>query len=351
MKIFLTADAELPVPPKLYGGIERIIATLAEEYRAAGHEVALMAHAESTVEVDTFFPWPGQTSTEKGDSLKNALALQKAVSSFQPDILHSFSRLLWLLPLKLSHPSLPKIMSYQREPSGRTVSLSRKIHGDQVLCFTGCSGYIADNGKARGGGNWHAIPNFVRLSDYTFSPTVKEDAPLVFLSRIEKIKGTHNAIEIAQKSGRKLIIAGNISEGPEAEKYWAEQVEPHLDDDQITYVGPVDDRQKNELLGQAAAMVVPIEWNEPFGIVFAEALACGTPVISTPNGSLPSIVDHGVHGFLISSNEEGTECINQLKDLDRSKCRKKAEAYFTSEAVTSRYLSLYEERISAGKTS
>lgn len=344
MKILLTADAELPVPPELYGGIERIIASLVEEYRALGHEVALVAHVDSIVEVDAFFPWPGKTSTRLSDSLKNALFLQHAVKEFQPDVLHSFSRLLWLLPLRLSFSKLPKVMSYQREPSGRTIRMSRKIHGDQYLNFTGCSEYIAKNGEIRGGGKWYAIPNFVKLSDYTFSSEVADDAPLVFLSRIESIKGTHNAIEIAQKSKRKLIIAGNISE--DAEAYWETQIKPHIDGEQISYVGPVNDIQKNELLGQASAMVVPIEWNEPFGIVFAEALACGTPVISTPHGSLPFIVEPGEHGYLIGDNSEGVIAVSHLPNIDRRQCRKRAEELFSSTVVAEQYLQLYREQLS-----
>ena len=103
----------------------------------------------------------------------------------------------------------------------------------------------------------------------------------------------------------------------------------------------MNDLQKNELLGQAAAMVVPIEWNEPFGIVFAEALACGTPVISSPRGALPEIVEQGRHGFLINSIEEGVAAIKQLETIDRTECRRRFEQAFSSDVIAAQYLSLY----------
>lgn len=338
----MTADAELPVPPKLYGGIERVVASLIEEYRRLGHEVGLAAHQDSAVAVDYFRPWPGLSSSAKGDSTRNALNLRRASKEFQPDILHSFSRLLWLLPLytAISATRFPLLMSYQREPSGCTVHLSNRIHGSR-LAFTGCSQQICKKGQERGGGRWSAIPNFIDPGKLKFVPSVPDDAPLVFLSRIERIKGAHQAIAIAKQSGRRLRIAGNRVEGEEGSRYWIEEIEPHLGKDGIEYVGPVDDLQKNELLGQAAAMVVPIEWDEPFGIVFAESLACGTPVISAPRGALTEIVDHGVHGFLVGNIHEGVDAVRSLSSIDRRACRQRVEERFTLEIVASQYLELY----------
>lgn len=344
LKILLTADAELPVPPKLYGGIERVIASLVEEFRRRGHEVGLVAHRESCVETDAFFPWPGLTSTSRGDSLRNALGLRNAAADFQPDILHSFSRLLWLLPFRFQTSGLkfPLVMSYQREPSGRTVELSRRIHGHR-LRFTACSEQLAEKGRQRGGGVWAAIPNFIDPAKLTFVSSVPPDAPLVFLSRIEPVKGCHNAIAIAKASGRRLLIAGNRVETGSAAGYWEAEIEPHLGKDGIEYVGTVDDAQKNELLGSAAAMVVPIEWDEPFGIVFAEALACGTPVIATPRGAVPEIVEDGVHGFHIANAAKGVEAVESIGEINRRRCREQVDRRFTVQAVANRYLEMYQD--------
>jgi len=182
------------------------------------------------------------------------------------------------------------------------------------------------------------------METYTFKPQVAEDAPLVFLSRLEPIKGVHGAIAAAQQSGRRLLIAGNRIDTPAGQDYWESQIAPHLNH-QIEYIGPVNDQQKNDLLGQAAAMIVPIEWDEPFGIVFAEALACGTPIISTPRGSLPEIVRPGMDGFLVNSVDEAVAAIHQLSSLDRHNCRQRAETHFSATAIVEQYEALYERRV------
>lgn len=338
LRILLTADAELPVPPKLYGGIERVIDVLVREFVAHGHAVALVAHGDSAAPATTLFPWPTASSLGTGNALRNGRALASAVRAFRPDVIHSHSRLLWLLSL-LGDPT-PRVMSFQREPTGRTIRWSRRLHGERLV-FTGISDYIANNGRARGGGDWTTVHNPVDASLYTFQPAVAEDAPLVFLSRIEEIKGCHNTIEIAKATGRRLIIAGNHLEVGEAGAYWRERILPEIGRNRIEHVGPVDDVQKNALLGKAAAMVVPIEWNEPFGIVFAESLACGTPVISTPRGALPEIVEDGRHGFLVNSVAEGVAAVGRLATINRADCRARVEAQFSGPVIAGRFLDLY----------
>jgi glycosyltransferase involved in cell wall biosynthesis len=255
-------------------------------------------------------------------------------------LLHSFSRILYMLPIIRS--SLPKIMSFQREPTARTVGLAAALSNGFVT-FTGCSEYICRQGKGAGG-TWRAIHNFVDTDFYQFRPTVRNDAPLIFLSRVERIKGAHTAIAVARRAGRRLIIAGNHAEsGPEFD-YWTSEIAPRLGSD-VEYVGPVDDVQKNELLGQAAAMIVPIEWNEPFGIVFAEALACGTPVISCPRGALTEIVRPGIDGFLVNTIEEACDAVAGLDRIDRSACRQRAEDCFSVPTIAAQYERLYSERI------
>jgi len=339
MRILLSADPEIEVPPKLYGGIERIVDGMARRYRSRGHTVCLVAKPGSECPVDAFYGWPGERSQSTSDTLKNMWTMSKAIRSFQPDIVHSFSRIAYLLPHLRGR--IPLIMSYQRDPTMRTVGLAVKISKPGVLTFTGCSEYIAGVGR-HAGGTWLGIPNFAEMDSLKFSPTVAADAPLVFLSRVESIKGAHWAIEIARRTGQRLIIAGNHAEFGTEGTYWKEQIEPWIGRDGIEYVGAVDDVQKNKLLGQARAMVVPIRWNEPFGIVFAESLACGTPVISCPTGSLPEIVREGVDGFLIRSIDEGCEAVGKLATIDRATCRRRAEDNYSPDVVVDRYLQLYE---------
>ena len=340
MRILLTADPEIAVPPNLYGGIERIIDGLARRLRSLGHTVCLVAKPGSTCLVDALHGWPGRESQARLDTLRNTWALCGAVRSFRPDVVHSFSRIAYLTP-HLRGP-IPLVMTYQRDPTPRAVGLAVKLAAPGMLSFTGCSDYIAACGR-RAGGNWRGIPNFADMEALRFSPSVATDAPLVFLSRVESIKGAHWAIEIARRTKRRLLIAGNHAEsGPEA-NYWRQQIAPWIGREGVEYVGPVDDLRKNSLLGQARAMIVPIQWDEPFGIVFAESLACGTPVISCPRGSLPEIVRQGVDGFLIRSIEEGCAAVEQAGALDRASCRRRAEEQYAPDVVVGRYVDLYEE--------
>jgi glycosyltransferase involved in cell wall biosynthesis len=339
MRILLTADPELPVPPRTYGGIERIVDALVRELASRGHEVALVAHPESTAPAHRFSSWSGSSSQRGWDTLKNSMTLRRAVAEFRPDLLHSFSRLMYLLPLLPRR--LPKLMSYQRQPSLRTTTWARWLSVG-TLRFTGCSEHICRTGR-QAGGDWTAIPNFVDLERYTFQPVVPSDAPLVFLSRVEPIKGAHLAIESARRAGKRLLIAGNHAEDGENGRYWNEQIRPWLGRDGVEYVGPVDDRQKNELLGLASAMLVPVQWEEPFGIVFVEALACGTPVISTPRGALPEIVRHGKEGFLCQTVDEMVAAVDRISTIQRQTCRERVERAFSTERVAGQYETLYHQ--------
>jgi len=339
MRILLTADPEIRVPPDLYGGIERIVDALVRIYRELGHEVGLVAREGSTSPATRFYAWSGGASRGTGNMLRNMNALRNVVRDFQPEVLHSFSRLaymLLLLPTKL-----PKVMSYQRHTGGRQVSWGAKLAGRSLL-FTGCSDFICRQGRPSGG-HWKAIPNFVEPEKFTFVPSVPDDAPLVFLSRLDRVKGADTAIAIARRAGRKLILAGNHAmRGPDYD-HWKTEIKPQLGRDGIEYAGEVDDRAKNELLGRAAALLVPIRWDEPFGIVFAEALACGTPVISSPRGALPEIVEEGKTGFLIRSEVEGAKAVQTISQLSRAACRRAAEERFSAGVCAGAYLRAYAD--------
>ncbi|HXQ80509.1 MAG TPA: glycosyltransferase [Opitutaceae bacterium] len=337
MKILLTADPTLPVPPAGYGGIERIVDALARHFRSRGHTVGLVAHRDSTCAADALFAWPA--GGRSAGALRNAVALLRAARRFRPDVLHSFSRLGYLLPLLAS--ALPKVMSYQRHTGGRQIAWASRLAG-RSLRFTGCSEFICAMGRLSGG-QWRAVPNFVEIDKFTFVPRVPDDAPLVFLSRIESIKGPDIAIDIARASGRRLILAGNRAEaGPERE-FWERRIARRIGRDGVEWAGEVDDEKKNDLLGRAAALVVPIQWDEPFGIVFAEALAAGTPVITCARGAAPEIVEAGRTGFFVSDAAGGAEAVSRLGQIDRLACRRSAEIRFSRDVCAEKYLELYGE--------
>lgn len=342
MRLLLTCDPIIPVPPQGYGGIERIVDALIRYYREAGHTVALLAHPDSSAPVDEQFTWGDLSINGTLPTVRNALALRRAVRTFRPDVVHSFSRLGYLLPTLLSRQ--PVVMSYQRHTGGRQIALAARL-GGRSLRFTGCSEFICGMGRPHGG-DWDAVPNFVELEKLDFVPSVAADAPLVFLSRVDDIKGPDLAIAIARRAGRRLLIAGNhAASGPQAD-FFQREVAPHLGKDGIEWIGEVGDVRKNELLGQAAAMIVPIRWNEPFGIVFPEALACGTPVITCARGALPEILDEGRTGFFITGVEDGVTAVQRLPQLSRAACRQAAEKRFSLGVVAPRYLDIYRSMLS-----
>lgn len=341
MRILFTCDPMIPVPPVGYGGIERIIDALIRHYAAEGHTVALLAHRDSTAPVQKLFAWSDQRVAGALPTLRNALALRRAVREFRPDVVHSFSRLGYLLPTLATRQ--PVVMSYQRHTGGRQLALAARL-GGRTLRFTGCSDFICSMGRPQGG-NWTAIPNFVELEKFSFVPRVPADAPLVFLSRVDDIKGPDLAIAIARRAGRRLLVAGNhATSGPQAD-FFRREVGPHLGRDGVEWIGEVDDVRKNELLGRAAAMIVPIRWNEPFGIVFPEALACGTPVITCARGALPEIVEDGRTGFFITGIDDGVAAVQRLGEIDRAACRRDAERRFSLATVAPRYLEVYRSLV------
>ncbi len=337
MHVAITADPMLPVPPRLYGGIERVVDMLARGLVARGHRVTLVAHPDSDT-AGRLIPYA--TDAPSGlAAARNALTVTR-LAALRPDVVHSFGRLATLAPLLPL--AVPKIMSYQREPTLSQVRLAFCLARRGTLSFTGCAEHIA--AMMRPFAPSVAVFNGVPMATYGFQPAVEDDAPLVFLGRIERIKGAHTAIAVARAAGRRLVIAGNVP--PEAQGYFDTEVQPHLSD-WITYVGPVDDVQKNILLGGALAFLMPIEWEEPFGIVMAEALACGTPIVGTPRGSVPEVVRDGVTGFIAPDVAGMAEAVKRAASLDRAACRSDAQARFSDTAIVDAYEALYRERVAA----
>ena len=337
LKIAIIADPELPVPPLLYGGIERIIAMLVEGYVKLGHEVSLFAHADSKTS-GKLFAYNGKTCSLLSDILKNSFLINKELFKNKYDIIHSFGRLIYLLPQLPFR--IPKIMSYQREPTISQVIKAKKLSKQNALVFTGCSAYISNQILPYAPA--YTIFNGVDLETYRFHNEISEDAPLVFLGRIEPIKGTHIAIQVALATRKKLTIAGNIP--IEYNAYFEQKIKPYLSAE-ITYIGPVNDEQKNGLLGSALAFLMPIDWDEPFGIVMAEAMACGTPVIGFNRGSVPEVIISGVNGLRCNTLEEMISAVNSIGKIDRKKVREDAERRFSSKLIINQYLDLYSKLI------
>ena len=340
LRIIFTVDPELPVPPGGYGGVERIADIVVRGLAARGHTVSLVAHPASAVAVP-LVPWPGRSSQSLTDTVRNTATLARHVASFRPDVIASFSRIAYLapvLPLRV-----PKVMTYHRAITPRSVRWGRALSRG-TLEFTAISEWMLRD--VRGIGRWTMVPNGVPLDTYTFQPTAAPEAPFVFLGRIEEIKGPHLAIELARRCGRKLVIAGNI---PDEKRSWVEaEVMPHVDGERVRYIGPVNDAQKNMLLGEAAAFLMPILWDEPFGLVMAEALACGAPVLGLRRGAVPEVIDDGVTGFVRDTLEELVAAAAALPTISRVACRAAVEARYSETVVVDGYEAVYRRAAARG---
>jgi glycosyltransferase involved in cell wall biosynthesis len=338
MHVAIISDPRIPVPPPLYGGIERIVDMLVCGLMERRHVVTLFAHADSDVPC-RHVPYGGTEPQRLIDTLRNMASVSRL--GFQrPEVVHNFGRLAYvgpLLPL-----SIPKIMSYQRSPPVDRVQTAGRLAAEGSFAVTGCSEHITD--QVRPYVPAETVYNGVPLETYDFQARVNEEAPLVFLGRIASIKGPHTAVDVARRSGRQLVIAGNVPD--DHTSFFRERIEPHVDGEQIRYIGPVNDEEKNELLGRAAAFLMPIEWEEPFGIVMAEAMACGTPVIGTPRGSVPEVVEDSVTGFIGETTEELAAAVGRVGELSRSKTRERCERLFSDRAIVEAYESLYENMVS-----
>ena len=341
LRIAITADPYLPVPPRLYGGIERVVALLVSGLMRRGHQVTLIAHPDSR----TPAPLIGYGVAPHRGWLPRVRELLQVAGSLvtlrsRVDVIHSFGRLAALAPV-LPLRTVKKIQSYQRAiPWGGVRRATRLGRGS--IWFTGCStslyGSAVRSGEAP---HWRTVFNCVDAAIYTAITNVPDDAPLAFLGRIERIKGTHTALQIARAAGRRLVIAGNVADPG----YFLAEIQPHIDDDRVTYIGEVDDGEKNRLLGHSAALLMPIEWDEPFGIVMAEAFACGTPVIGFARGSVPEVVHDGVNGFAVTTIDEAVKAVAKLSSIDRGVVRRDCEERFSCEAIVIAYERLYREAL------
>jgi glycosyltransferase involved in cell wall biosynthesis len=339
MKILFTVDPEIPTPPNGYGGIQRIVADLITTLRDQSYEVGLVAHPDSTVLCDFFNAWPCLDSQNKLGTIPNIKTLLQAVKAFDPDIIHSFARLLYMLPVLPLN--IPKIMSYQRSPGRKAVKFGSIL--SRNLWFTGCSQHITNLGASYAG-NWEHIPNFIPEDTYQPCFNSKENSPLVFLSRLEPIKGLKEAIELAIKSKNKLVIAGNIPNTHTAQNYFNFEIKPliELNKDAISYIGEVNNYDKQKLLSSSKALLLPLQWPEPFGIVMIEALACGTPVIVSNLGAGPEIIKNNINGFVCNNEHEYLTAISKVSNIERTKCHNSFIQNYSAKIVVKAYESLYK---------
>ena len=190
--------------------------------------------------------------------------------------------------------------------------------GARSLVYTAVSDAIRKTGRP-GGGDWRVVYNCARPEKYQLATDVDaRTAPLLFLARLERCKGAHTAIDVARAAKRPLIIAGNVSQVPHEREYFERELQPLLDGPFVQYVGPVDDAQKIKLLRESAALLTPIEWDEPFPVTLPEAMLCGTPLVTFRRGGTPEGIDHGVTGFVCDTVADMVAAVDRLHTIDRA---------------------------------
>lgn len=337
MRILLIMDPGIAVPPPNYGGHERLVYMFAEEYIKLGHEVTLLAGPDSVISGKVYTFGVNNLQRSKWQKTKELLFAWKFLyqKRKQFDLIHNFGRLAYLIPILNS--SVKKIMTYGR-PVAQAGIKKITAMANQHLIFTACSNYCVGTGNVAG--RWETVYNAIDFSKYQLQENVKDNAPLMFLGRLDKIKGLHTAIQVAKATNNKLWIGGNIPDTADNYQYYKETLEPQFDGRQIIYLGALNDEQKNHYLGKAKALLFPIEWDEPFGMVMIEAMACGTPVIGFRRGSVPEVIADGKNGFIAQTKEDMINAIQKITDVNRSTCRAVAYSKFDVSIIAKDYLNL-----------
>lgn len=332
LRILVVADSKIPIPPKGYGGAERILALLCSGLAEQGHRVTLMASKGSENYGRLIvYPWAGRHSLFWRAYCKaNFSARSFYALTLDHDLIVAACRIDYLSALLSS--SLPMIYVFHNPIVLEQVrQLEAMAKGSLRLVSVSDS-----QRRALPGPNWTTIYNAVNTERLVFSER-PSGSYLAFLGRLAPSKGVDTAIRVARRLGVPLKIAGNIPDEEGARDYFEREVRAHLGE-MIHWVGEIDDNQKVPFLGQARGLLMPIQWDEPFGIVVAEALACGTPVIANNRGAMQELIRHGQTGYLAETEDAMVEFVRRVHLIDRRTCRADAESRFSKERLVSDYL-------------
>jgi glycosyltransferase involved in cell wall biosynthesis len=334
MKVAMLSPVAWRTPPRHYGPWEQMASNVAEGLVALGVDVTLFATADSATAGTLAAVVPQGYEEDRCQDAKVAECLHishllERAGEF--DIIHNhfdflpltYSRLVATPMVTTIHGfSSAKILPVYEKYAATTAYVSIS-HADRSPRLP----YVA------------TVYNGLRVSDFVF--TEKPDDYLLFFGRIHPDKGTAEAIEIARRSGRRLLIAGIVQD----EAYFHERVQPLLNQD-VVFLGPAGPVQRNELLGHAAALLHPISFAEPFGLSVAEAQLCGTPIIAFRRGAMPELIQDGQTGFLVADVAQAVAVVARLSSLSRGACRAWAAATFSQEKMTADYLGVYEQILS-----
>lgn len=340
MRIGLIAPPWTPIPPVLYGGIELVVDQLARGFQAAGHEVLLYTTGDSTCPVPRQWALPeaeGQRIGMAVPEIRHVMHAYEAVA--ECDVVHDHTVMGPFYSQR--YPDLPVVTTIHGPFNDELTDLYRVVtQRVPLIAISHAQAAAAPEIPVA-----RVIHHGVDASQFPVGDGGgDEEGPYVlFLGRMADDKGAHRAITIARNAGMRIIMAAKMREVWERQ-YYEERVEPLLGPDAV-YLGEVSHERKLELLAGASALIFPIRWNEPFGMVMIEAMACGTPVLAFKEGAAPEVVTDGLTGFLCDDEDEMTAAIGRLSELDRSDARAAVEGYFSTSRMVAEHLELFRTLI------
>lgn len=336
MRIAQVAPLFESVPPKLYGGTERVVSYLAEELVRLGHQVTLFATADSCTSARLVPVWPSalRLDSQCSDQLAPHVLMieQVARRAEQFDVVHFHVSQLHLPVARRLQGVAHVTTLHGRLDLAELPPLFREFSDIPVVSISNAQREPLLE-AAWVGTVYHGLPPGL----LPFSP-----APgryLAFLGRVSPEKGVARAIAIAKASGYPLRIAAKID--PADRAYFETEIQPLLDHPLVEFVGEIGEREKAAFLGGARALLFPIDWPEPFGLVMIEAMACGLPVVAFEGGSVREIVDDGVSGYVVGTVEEAVAAVHRIDAIDRRACRAAFERRFTAARMAADYLAVY----------
>jgi glycosyltransferase involved in cell wall biosynthesis len=338
MRIAQLAPLWERVPPPAYGGIELVVSLLTDELVRRGHEVTLFASGDSLTlaELESVYPRairldPLVKEYQIYESLQLAQVYERA---HEFDIIHS-------------HMGCPALgyAKFVKTPSVHTLHGVFTMDNERAYEYARQQSFVSISDAQREerlGLNCVAtVYNGIDVDSYKFYPEPSDPPYLAFLGRFSPEKGPHHAIEIAKRTGWRLKMAGKIDVVDT--EYYETEIAPHIDGEQIQYLGEANHVQKNTLMGNAVATLFPITWREPFGLVMVESMASGTPVIGMSLGSAPEVIAHGKTGFLCHNVDDCVAALAKIETIDRADCRQRVIDNFSVQRMADGYEAVYRQ--------
>lgn len=344
MRIAQIAPIVERVPPKRYGGTERVVSALTEELVKRGHQVTLFASGDSLTSATLRSVYPRSLREARikdpyGLNYYTLLTIGMAYSMQEEfDIIHDH-----MFPLSLPTANLattPVIATMHGPFNGENRKLFQTLKNPGIVTISEAQAFPAPNINHLG-----TVYNGLPLADSPFGETAEDY--LLFVGRISMEKGVHLAIEVAQELDMRLIIAAKLENVDRP--YFKEYVEPWLSD-RIEWIGEVDEAERNRLMSKAFCFLHPVTWREPFGLTLIEAMACGCPVIAMNRGSIPEIVQNGVTGYVVEDVEGMVAAVEGIGNIDRKACREHSLTNFSVEKMADGYEAMYAKMLDRGSS-